>query len=126
MSIQLTRKELHDMVWKRPVTKVAAELEISDVALHKICRKYNVPVPPRGYWAKLAAGKAVRQTSLPKGNEKQHDYIEIIGSPAKKLPQNVRDAQTQGLAHEASVAAFSDAHSSFVRGASVQKTVLTS
>jgi len=33
MSILLTREELYEMVWEQPVTKVAAELEISDVAL---------------------------------------------------------------------------------------------
>ena len=48
------------MAWERPVTKVATELEISDVALHKICRKHNIPVPPRGYWAKLTAENACR------------------------------------------------------------------
>lgn len=36
MSIQLTREELYEMVWERPVTEVADELNISDAALHKI------------------------------------------------------------------------------------------
>ena len=52
----LTRSELYDMIWEEPVTKVATELEISDVAVAKICRKHNIPVPGRGYWAKVAAG----------------------------------------------------------------------
>lgn len=101
MSIQLTRKELYDMVWERPVIKVAAEFDVSDVAIHKICRKHNVPVPPRGYWAKLAAGKTVHRTPLPKEVKERLDHIEIVGSPAKQLPQAVLDAQTQGFALEA-------------------------
>jgi hypothetical protein len=36
------------------MTKVAMELGISDVALSKICKKHRVPVPGRGYWAKIA------------------------------------------------------------------------
>jgi hypothetical protein len=47
MAKQLTRIDLYTLVWEQPVTKVAAKLGISDVALHKICRKHNIPVPPR-------------------------------------------------------------------------------
>lgn len=59
MATILTRRELFDLVWSKPVTKVAGELGISDVALHKICERHRVPTPGRGYWAKLAAGKDV-------------------------------------------------------------------
>jgi hypothetical protein len=33
--------------------------------LPKICEARNIPVPPRGYWAKLAHGKKVKQPALP-------------------------------------------------------------
>ncbi len=52
------------MVWERPTTEVARELGISDVALGKLCRKLQVPKPPRGYWAKIAAGRKPRQPPL--------------------------------------------------------------
>jgi hypothetical protein len=102
MSIQLTREELYELVWERPVSKVAVEFAISDVALHKICRKHNVPVPPRGHWAKLAAGKPVRRKPLPKGPKDQPEFIEIAGSRANQLPQSVLDAQTRGVEQEVS------------------------
>jgi hypothetical protein len=54
------------MVWDRPMTRLAAEFRLSDVALHKICRKHNIPTPPLGFWAKKAHGKPVRNTPLPK------------------------------------------------------------
>jgi hypothetical protein len=41
MAVLLTREELHELVWSEPVTKLAAKFKISDVALHKICRKHN-------------------------------------------------------------------------------------
>ena len=103
MSIQLTREELYDLVWSRPVTKVAAELEISDVALHKICRRHDVPVPPRGHWAKLAAGKPIQQTPLSKSSKARSGLIEIIGSPAKQLPRAVLEAQKLGISCEATL-----------------------
>lgn len=36
MAIELTREDLFTQVWKRPMTKVAAQYGISDVALKKI------------------------------------------------------------------------------------------
>lgn len=52
------------MVWERPAIDVARELGISDVALGKLCRRLQVPKPPRGYWAKIAAGKIPERPPL--------------------------------------------------------------
>jgi len=46
--ITLPRSELYDLVWSKPVTEVARELGISDVALAKRCRALNIPLPWRG------------------------------------------------------------------------------
>lgn len=62
---KLTRDELYALVWDRPMTKLAKEFGLSDVALHKICHKHDVPTPPLGYWAKKAHGKPVINTPLP-------------------------------------------------------------
>jgi hypothetical protein len=35
----------------------AEQMGISEVAIAKHCRKLGVPVPERGYWNKLQAGK---------------------------------------------------------------------
>lgn len=69
MAITITRAELHALAWDRPMTKLAAEFSLSDVALHKICRKHGVPTPPVGYWAKKAHGKPVKVTPLPRPDE---------------------------------------------------------
>lgn len=68
-SITLTREQLYDRVWSRPMIKVATEFGLSDVAVKKMCRRMNVPTPPRGYWAKLAAGQKMSKPSLPKQHE---------------------------------------------------------
>jgi hypothetical protein len=47
--IEVTRQALYDQVWSTPMTKLAKEYGISDVALAKICKKLNVPYPQRGY-----------------------------------------------------------------------------
>jgi hypothetical protein len=61
----LTRSELYDLVWSKPLSKLAPELGVSDVGLAKLCKRHNVPTPARGYWAKLEAGHAVTRALLP-------------------------------------------------------------
>lgn len=63
--VRFTREKLYEEVWTRPVTQLAKEIGVSDVALAKICRKLNVPVPPRGYWARIAAGHPSKRPALP-------------------------------------------------------------
>lgn len=57
VTLRYERAKLYEEVWTEPVTKVAKGYGVSDVALRKVCRKLAVPMPPLGYWMKLAAGK---------------------------------------------------------------------
>jgi hypothetical protein len=63
--IVLSRSQLYKRVWATPVMRLAREFGISDVALAKACRRRNIPLPPRGFWARRAAGKPVAATPLP-------------------------------------------------------------
>lgn len=92
MTKSFTREDIYAMVWDRPMTKVAAELGISDVALAKICRKNDIPRPYRGHWAKLAAGKPVPTTPLPPLPKGQDAQVHISGSPLQSLPRQVKAA----------------------------------
>ena len=53
----LSRQALYDLAWSTPMSTLAKDFGISDVALAKRCRAVDVPVPPRGYWARKAAGQ---------------------------------------------------------------------
>lgn len=75
-----TRQELYDLVWSEPMKTLAGQFELSDVGLAKACKKANIPRPPRGYWAKLAAGKKVIQTPLPPRGPGMSDELEVGGS----------------------------------------------
>jgi hypothetical protein len=89
MSITLTRQQLYDRVWAEPVDTVANEFGLSNVGLGKVCRRHNIPVPPRGYWARKAAGQKMRQTPLPpsKDGEKR---ITLLSSPRPDPPVQPR------------------------------------
>jgi hypothetical protein len=56
VSQQFSRRALYELVWSEPRTSLAIRLRISDVGLAKACTKAGIPMPPRGYWARLASG----------------------------------------------------------------------
>jgi hypothetical protein len=45
-------EELENLVWTLPTTKIAEKMNCSDVAVAKLCKKWGVSKPPRGYWRK--------------------------------------------------------------------------
>lgn len=84
MSRVFTREEFYELVWSKPMTHLAKEFALSDVALHKICRKHEIPNPPLGWWAKKAAGKPVKQTPLPRLKNGVGDRITIAGGELRQ------------------------------------------
>jgi hypothetical protein len=61
----ISREALYDLVWTEPVRTIAQRMGVSDVWLKKCCAKADIPVPERGYWAKLRANKKVVRQKLP-------------------------------------------------------------
>jgi hypothetical protein len=55
--MEKTRVELFDLIWRKPMTHLSRDFGLSDQGLRKICIKYGIPLPPRGYWARLQHGK---------------------------------------------------------------------
>ncbi|WP_298017733.1 hypothetical protein [uncultured Dysosmobacter sp.] len=85
------RETLYQEVWAMPVTEVAKRYQVSDAAIHKVCKSLDIPTPPQGYWAKLRAGKPVKQLPLPPGGEKRklgvHTGIDHLGGTGGKASQ---------------------------------------
>lgn len=80
MAQKYSRLEFYELVWSKPVTHLAKEFALSDVAIHKICRKHQIPTPPLGWWAKKQAGKPVSQTPLPELSKDVSDTIVIAAA----------------------------------------------
>ncbi len=53
---EISKPDLLALVWAMPTTEVAKILGVSDVAVAKRCKRFSITKPPRGYWAKIAAG----------------------------------------------------------------------
>jgi len=91
----VAREDLYDQVWKRALGKVAADYGITGTALKKICDRYEIPTPERGYWAKLQFGKPVAHPSLPAVSDPRLARVQIAGSGLAALPQAVSDAKSR-------------------------------
>ena len=63
--VTLTRKELYDLVWTEPLSRLAKKYKISDNGLRKICKRMNIPIPAMGHWQKIQYSKQVIVTKLP-------------------------------------------------------------
>ena len=67
-NIELTRKELYDLVWENPLSKLAKKYSLSDNGLRKVCKKLDIPLPKNGYWQKIQYNKKVSIEKLPVNN----------------------------------------------------------
>ena len=76
----LSRDELYDLVWTKPIMRLAEIYDISDVGLAKMCRRLRVPRPPVGYWQRLAAGQKISRSPLravPRGLEMRRATVTL-------------------------------------------------
>lgn len=90
----VTREELYEQVWSKPMRDVASSHCVSGSFLTRVCRRMNVPCPPAGYWAKVAAGhpsraaKSLRmcpgQRSLHRGDWAIHRNLQSNRSPENR------------------------------------------
>lgn len=83
------RVKLYNEVWDEPVTAVAKRRGVSDVAIHKLCKRLEIPMPPPGYWSKVRAGKKVsNKPPLPEISARR----KLLG---RKRIENPRDIQVK-------------------------------
>lgn len=69
---------------------LAREFGVSDVAVAKVCKKLDVPRPPRGYWARIEAGQKPRRPALPKPKKGTRTNATIAASESQSLTPTER------------------------------------
>src|SRR5581483_5451597 len=62
-------------------------------AIAKVCRKLQIPLPGRGYWAKKQHGHSVERTPLPELKDPPH--LEKPCPPLKAKASEPKEDQTQ-------------------------------
>ena len=99
------REELYQQVWSEPITTLAMRYGLSGVGFAKRCRRAGVPIPGRGYWAAVKAGKRVRIPDLPKVRPGQdpmrilvaRDPTELLAtSQMKQIRQSIKESVRVG------------------------------
>jgi hypothetical protein len=88
-----SRQALFDRVWSEPIRDVAATLTLSDVALAKVCRQYDIPIPWRGTvtefsrrWSKEATGIHQRVVTDRRGRWRMRSTTldaSVLGEPVR-------------------------------------------
>lgn len=66
MQVQFERESLYREIWADPMTVVSKRYGLSDNGLRISCRALQIPMPTRGYWARIRAGQHPKIPSLPK------------------------------------------------------------
>ncbi|MDP3747380.1 MAG: helix-turn-helix domain-containing protein [Phenylobacterium sp.] len=90
--IKISREDLFERVWTRPMGACAAEFGISAHALAKVCDRMGVPYPSRGYWSKVYAGKFQLRPPLPSAPPGAD--AETVISPSRALSRRSRTRLT--------------------------------
>lgn len=73
-TVKFPRAKLFDLAWEKPLLDIAVQIGVSDVAVAKACRRANIPLPGRGYWAKRPKDRAKKPT-LPPITDRVHAEI---------------------------------------------------
>jgi hypothetical protein len=80
--ITISREDLYELAWSKPLSELAKDFGISDVGLAKRCKRLGIPVPGRGYWARVDAGQAPYRPKLPKREPQWHDDNALTVAPS--------------------------------------------
>ncbi|WP_187269604.1 hypothetical protein [Flagellimonas hymeniacidonis] len=80
----LSRKEVYDLIWSTPITIIIKQYFLSISDIKKICKKYNIPLPERGYWSKIRFGKSVDKVELPDKMswDKEIQFVNVLNNSA--------------------------------------------
>ena len=97
----VSRERLYEEVWTTPVLTLAKRYGLSDRGLGKLCAREAIPVPPRGYWAKIRAGKKLKRPPLPPAPEptprrhtQEHGLAALKPAPEGAEPSRPKMAAT--------------------------------
>ncbi|MDO4319448.1 MAG: hypothetical protein Q4C34_02620 [Bacteroidales bacterium] len=84
--VTVSRQGLYDRLWAEPMRTVCNGFGIDYKTIKAICARHDIPLPPQGYWSKLAFGKLVAITPLPLRDDLP-DIIEISAAVTTKKPK---------------------------------------
>jgi len=81
--LRLSRKQLHELVWSKPMTEIARVHGVRDQHVAQACDAYDIARPPTGYWQRLQYGKSVKAVSLSNASYPAEEVVIIDATVGK-------------------------------------------
>lgn len=78
--MRLSRAQLHELVWSRPMTEIARQFGVRDQHIARACDGADIARPRAGYWQKVEDGKAASRSALSNDHFAAGDIIAIDAS----------------------------------------------
>jgi hypothetical protein len=89
----MTRAELYNLIWGEPLGDVTKRIGVSSAELRRICREYEIPLPPKGYWAKRSWNHAPARPPLPNIAPSLLTRINTALKRLGRVPLRIADSQ---------------------------------
>jgi hypothetical protein len=61
---ELSRAALYELVWSKPMTEIARDLNVRDQHVAVACDLFDIVRPRAGHWQKVGHGKPVEKGAL--------------------------------------------------------------
>ncbi|WP_418638361.1 hypothetical protein [Winogradskyella sp.] len=94
-SNELSREELYNLVWSKPVSTILKEYPIKITAFKRLCKENEIPLPKNGYWVKLKHHKKVEIIPLPI-TDKGNVTISLLGKGVELSENNLLIEEIKG------------------------------
>lgn len=78
--VRLSRAELHDLVWSRPMTEIGRQFGVRDQHIARACDGADIARPRAGHCQKVEHGKSVPRVALGNNRFAANDIIVIDAS----------------------------------------------
>jgi hypothetical protein len=78
--MRLSREQLHDLVWSKPITEIARQSGLRDQHIARACDASEISRPRAGYWQKVEHGKSVARVALSNDRYAASDIVTIDAS----------------------------------------------
>ncbi len=90
--VVVTREQLYEWVWTKPVSALAKSFGLSDVGFAKMCKRLGVPRPGLGHWARKAAGQEPERIPLPTASAGQPTTVTLYTGGRIVAPRSLEQA----------------------------------
>ena len=97
---QFTIEELHQLVWKESISRLAKRLDFNENVIRQKCKELGIPTPTSAYWSGLKFGKSVEITALPKSVDP--NQVLVLEDKLKKKRRSDKPSEQSNRAKDIS------------------------